>query len=34
MAEWGFLTNHGLVLAYVGRHPDSTGREIAQTLMI
>jgi len=26
MADWSFLTNHGLVLTYVGRHPDSTGR--------
>ena len=29
MAAWSFLTNHGLVLTHVGRHPDSTGREIA-----
>jgi len=29
MAEWSFLTNYGLVLTYIGRHPDSTGREIA-----
>jgi DNA-binding transcriptional ArsR family regulator len=26
---WSFLTNHGLVLTYLGRHSDSTGREIA-----
>lgn len=29
MAEWSFLTNYGSVLTYIGRHPDSTGREIA-----
>lgn len=29
MGEWAFLTNHGLVLTYVGSHPDSTGLEIA-----
>jgi DNA-binding transcriptional ArsR family regulator len=34
MPEWGFLTNHGLVLTYVGRHPDSTGREIAAAVGI
>ncbi len=34
MAAWSFLTNHGLVLAHVGRHPDSTGLEIAQAVGI
>ncbi|HLH74472.1 MAG TPA: winged helix-turn-helix transcriptional regulator [Chloroflexota bacterium] len=34
MAEWSFLTNHGLVLTYIGRHPDSTGREIAHAVGI
>ncbi|HVC35759.1 MAG TPA: winged helix-turn-helix domain-containing protein [Chloroflexota bacterium] len=34
MAAWSFLTNHGLVLTYVGRHPDSTGREIADAVGI
>lgn len=34
MATWSFLTNHGLVLTYIGRHPDSTGFEIAQTVGI
>ncbi|HUX86611.1 MAG TPA: winged helix-turn-helix domain-containing protein [Chloroflexota bacterium] len=34
MPEWSFLTNHGLVLTYIGRHPDSTGREIAQAVGI
>lgn len=32
MVEWSFLTNYGLVLAYIGRHPDSTGREIADAV--
>lgn len=29
MAGWTFLTNHGLVLTYVGTHPECTGLEIA-----
>ena len=32
--DWRFLTNHGLVLTYLGRHPDSTGREIAAAVGI
>ena len=32
--DWSFLTNHGLVLIYIGRHPDSTGREIAEAVGI
>ncbi len=32
MASWSFLTNHGLVLTFIGRHPDSTGLEIAQAV--
>lgn len=31
---WSFLTNHGLVLMYVGQHPDSTGRDIAEAVGI
>lgn len=34
MASWSFLTNHGLVLTYIGRYPDSTGLEIAQAVGI
>ncbi len=34
MASWSFLTNHGLVLTYIGRYPDSTGVEIAQAVGI
>lgn len=34
MASWSFLTNHGLVLTHIGRYPDSTGLEIAQTVGI
>lgn len=30
MAKWAFITNHGLVLSYIARHPQSTAREIAQ----
>ncbi len=28
--EWTFLTNHGRVLAYVAKHPQSTTQQIAQ----
>src|SRR5579885_2414249 len=31
---WSFLTNHALVLTYIGRHPESTGREVAQAIGI
>jgi MarR-like DNA-binding transcriptional regulator SgrR of sgrS sRNA len=34
MATWSFLTNHALVLMYVGRHPEGTGLEIAQAVGI
>ncbi len=34
MASWSFLTNHGLVLTYIGRFPDSTGLAIAQAVGI
>jgi len=34
MAEWAFLTNHGLVLTWLGKHPDSTGLETAQAVGI
>src|SRR5512142_2275897 len=34
MASWSFLTNHALVLTYIGRYPDSTGLEIAQAVGI
>src|SRR5437588_7820743 len=34
LPTWSFLTNHGLVLTYVGRNPDSTGREIAREVGI
>jgi len=26
---WAFLTNHGLVLSYIAKHPRSTARELA-----
>lgn len=28
--EWAFLTNHGLVLAYLAKHPRATAREVAR----
>jgi len=34
METWTFLTNHGLVLAFISSHPDSTGLEIAQAVEI
>ena len=34
MGSWSFLTNHGLVLTYIGRYPDSTGLAIAQAVGI
>ena len=32
--EWTFLTNHGRVLAYLAKHPQSTTQEIAQKARI
>lgn len=32
MASWRFLTNHALVLVHIGRRPDSTGLEIAESV--
>lgn len=29
MSEWTFITNHGVVLAHIAKHPRSTAREIA-----
>jgi DNA-binding MarR family transcriptional regulator len=34
MAEWTFITNHGLVLSHIARHPRSTAREIAAVVGI
>lgn len=34
MPRWGFLTNHGLVLNFISRHPRSTTREIANAVGI
>jgi hypothetical protein len=34
MADWGFITNHGLVLAAITRHPSSTAREIGDAVGI
>jgi len=34
MSEWGFITNHGLVLAAIARHPRSTAREIGDAVYI
>ena len=34
MAEWSFITNHGLVLAAIARHPRSTARELGDDVGI
>ena len=34
MPEWSFITNHGLVLASIAKHPRSTAREIGDTVGI
>src|SRR3990172_308204 len=34
MGSWSFLTNHGLLLTYIGRYPDSTGLAMAQAVGI
>ena len=34
MAEWFFVTNHGLVLAAIAKHPDMTTREIGDAVGI
>ena len=34
MPEWTFISNHGLVLTYIAKHPQSTAREIASAIKI
>jgi transcription initiation factor IIE alpha subunit len=34
MPEWTLITNHGLVLNYVAKHPQSTARQIATAIKI
>jgi len=34
MPEWTFITNHGLVLAYIAKYPQSTAREMATAISI
>lgn len=34
MPEWTFITNHGLVLAIIAKHPRSTAREIGDSVGI
>jgi len=34
MPEWTFISNHGLVLTYIAKHPQSTTREIASAIKI
>jgi len=32
MPEWSFITNHGLVLAAIAKHPHSTARDIGDAV--
>ena len=34
MADWGFITNHGLVLAAIAKQPSSTARDIGDEVGI
>ena len=34
MPEWKFLTNHGMVLSYIARHPRTTARDLADAVGI
>lgn len=34
MREWTLISNHGLVLTYIAKHPQSTAREIASAIKI
>ena len=34
MPEWTFLTKHALVLSLIAKHPESTGRELADAIGI
>ncbi|MCF8142354.1 MAG: winged helix-turn-helix domain-containing protein [Deltaproteobacteria bacterium] len=34
MVEWNFISNHGLVLVYIAKHPKSTAREIASAVNV
>ncbi len=34
MAEWTFITNHGLVLVYISKHPQCTARDMASAINV
>jgi predicted ArsR family transcriptional regulator len=34
MSEWTIISKHGLVLAYIYRHPKSTARQIASVMNV
>jgi len=34
MAEWTLISNHGLVLTYISKHPQSPAREIASAINV
>lgn len=34
VTAWSFLSNYGQLLVYLGRHPDSTGLQMAQAVGI
>lgn len=34
MSQWTFVTNHAVVLCYIGRHPSITARELSEEIGI
>ena len=34
MAEWTIITNHGLILTHIAKHPRCTTREIASAIKV
>ena len=34
MSDWTLISNHGLVLTYITKYPQSTAREIAYAIKI
>lgn len=34
MSRWTFVTNHAVVLSFIGRHPSITARELAEEIGI
>jgi DNA-binding MarR family transcriptional regulator len=34
LPDWTIISTHGLVLAYIAKHPQSTAREIASSIKV